>query len=412
MISVNERAKLTIPAVCLALCRHFSYIYLIIERKSTPMKNKFITLATLTYMRAQLLSARLEEQGIESFMTHLNMIKESAGGVNIIVKAEDLPAASEILGDFLKAYGKEKQVAVEYMRSVRRILVPVDFSPHAENAVSYALAIAAKLKADIQLLNVYFDPVLSPYSHLETYTFAANLDQITREIEAEAAENLVTLANEMKKKLRKHRVKGVNVYYDLVKGNAVDTILNYIKEYKPGLLVMGTRGSELEGHRSFGSVTAKVIEKAKIPVLAVPKGYDASAFKTPDRVMYATNFDDTDYWALSKLASFVKPFGSMIYCLHVSDEIEKSEEVLMQKVRHFIIDTLGIKQIECGLLECMDPQMGLEDFIKEKQIELVSITTHQHSLFDKLFLKTNMTRKFLFQTDIPLLIFHARPKVG
>ena len=375
------------------------------------MKNKFITLATLTYMRAQLLSARLEEKGIENFMTHLNMIKEGPGGVNIIVKAEDLPAASEILDDFLKAYGKEKQIAVEYMRSVRRILVPVDFTPHAENAVSYALALAAKLKADVQLLHVYFDPLMSPYSHLETYTFSVNLDKITREIEVEAAENLVELVDKMKKTLKKHHARGVNVFYDLVKGNAVDSILSYVKEYKPGLLVMGTRGSELEGYRSFGSVTSKVIEKAKIPVLAVPKGYDATSFQTPDRVLYATNCDDTDYWAMSKLASFVKPFGSMIYCLHVSEDIEKSEELFMYKVRQFLNDTLGIRKIECGLLECLDPQLGLEDFIKEKQIELVAITTHHHSLFSKLFLKSSITRKFLFQTEIPLLVFHARPKV-
>ena len=376
------------------------------------MKDKFITLATLTYMRAQLLSARLEEQGIESFMTHFNMIKVSPGGVNVIINKKDLSNAAEILDEFLSAYGKEKQVAVEYMRSVRRILVPVDFTKHAKNAAFYALGIAAKLKADIQLLNVYFDPVLSPYSHLETYTFSVNLDKITREIEEEAAESLNSLANEMKRKLRSRHIKGVNVFYDLVKGNAVDTILSYVKEYKPGLLVMGTRGSELEGYRTFGSVTAKIIEKARIPVLAVPKDYDSSGFQTPERVLYATNFDETDYWAMSKLASFVKPFRSMIYCIHVSEEIDKPEEVYMHKVRKFLIDSLGIQQIECGLLECLDTQLGLEDFMKEKKIDLVAITTHHHSLFAKLFLKSSMTRKFLFQTETPLLVFHARPKIG
>ncbi len=375
------------------------------------MKDKIITLATLTYMRAQMLSARLEEQGIESYMTHINKIKEAPGGVNIIIKDSDLEKASEILDEFRLAFGKGKQRAVEYMRSVRRILVPVDFSEHAENAALYALSIASKLKADIQLLNVYFDPVISPYAHLETFTFSVNLDKITREVEEEAEANLKKLTSKLKSKLKSRRIKGVNVFYDLVKGNAVDTILRYTDEYKPGILVMGTRGSELEGYRSFGSVTSKIIEKARVPVLAIPKDFDASGFKSPKRVLYATNFDETDYWAMSKLASFVKPFKSMIYCLHVSEEIEKPEEVYMHKVRKFLIETLGITQIECGLLECLDPQLGMEDFIKEKQIELVAITTYHHSLFAKIFMKESITRKFLFQTDIPLLVFHARPKV-
>ncbi len=43
------------------------------------MKNEFITLATLTYMRAQLLSAQLEQKGIESFMANVNQMKEGPG---------------------------------------------------------------------------------------------------------------------------------------------------------------------------------------------------------------------------------------------------------------------------------------------------------------------------------------------
>jgi len=370
------------------------------------MKNEFITLATLTYMRAQLLSAKLEQEGIESFMANVNRIKEGPGGVQVIINAEDAEKAMAVWETFKRAYGKEKQEAVDFMRIARRILVPFDFTVHAENAALYALGIAAKMKADVQLLNVYFDPGVVPFSQLESLSFAVNFDDVGREIEQETADNLKAYSEKLKKTLRRHKIRGVNVFYDLVKGSVTSTILAYIKLYKPGLVIMGTRGSEVEGFRSFGSVTARVIKKARVPVLAVPKDYSAGRFKTPEKILYATDLDRSDYWALSKLASFVKPFDSKIYCVHVSEEIEKTEEVYMHKVRTFITETLGIDNLECGLLECLDPQLGLEDFIKEKNIDLVTMTTRHHNLISRFYIPS-VTQKFLFQTSIPLLVFHA-----
>ncbi|MBN2614818.1 MAG: universal stress protein [Bacteroidales bacterium] len=370
------------------------------------MNEKFLTLATLTQMRAQLLSAMLEEQGIESFMTHQNEIKEAAGGVDVMVGSEDFLTASQIYEDFKSAYGKEKEQAVNYMRIARRILVPVDFTEHAENAACYALRLASVMKADVQLLNVYMDPNQSPFVHMETFTFAVNLEEITQEIENQVEQNLKALQQKLKAKLKANNVKGVNVFYDLVKGNVVNTILDYAEAYNPGLLVMGTRGSKREGRWSFGSVTAKVIEKITRPIIAVPKGFDSEQCVLPQRIAYATDFDETDYWALSKLASFAKPFDARIHCLHISEMIENLQEVQMHKMKQFITEKLGVQKLECGLLECIDLQLCLEDFVKENNIDIIAMTTHHRNLFMKLY-HPSVTRKVLYHSEIPLMVFHS-----
>ncbi|UBM62866.1 universal stress protein [Candidatus Sulfidibacterium hydrothermale] len=370
------------------------------------MNKEFITLATLTYMRAQLLCARLEEEKIACFMTHVNRIKEGPGGVEIIIRSKDAAKAFSIRDDFLKAYGSEKQPAINFMRIARRILVPFDFTLHAENAAFYALKIAAKMKADIQLLHVYFDPGIIPFSQFESFSLPLFPDDTEKEMEKETAEKLEAFSQKLQKILKQHHVKGVNVFYDLVKGSTVSNILSYIKIYKPGVVIMGTRGSELERFRSFGSVTAKIMKKAAVPVLAVPKDYRSDDLKPPQKVLYATDLDSSDYWALSKLSTFVKPFGAKIFCLHVSEEIEKSEEVYLHKLKKFLQETLHVEKLECGLLECLDPQLGLEDFIKEKKIDLVVMTTRQRNLITR-FYTPGVTQKFLFQTSIPLMVFHA-----
>ncbi|MBE0651530.1 MAG: universal stress protein [Bacteroidales bacterium] len=374
------------------------------------MKEKLLNLGTLTQMRAQLLSAMLERHGIESIMVHANKIEGAVGGVDVLVREEDFLEASGILDDFKSAFGTKKQMAVEYMRLARRILVPVDYSLHAENAAFYALNIAAAMKSDIMLLNVYLDPNLNPFSHLETFTFAANLEQITQEVEEQTEKWLKAMAQKLKDKIKEKGIKGVNVFYDLAKDNIVSGILEYTREYKPGLVVMGPRGNKLEGLWTFGSITAKVIEKLNVPIIAVPKGFDAITRPAPKRIVYATGFDETDFWSLSRLATFAHPFDAQIYCLHVSETIEKQEEANMRKMRKFIAENLGLANIECGLLECLDLQLCLEDFVKEKEIDIVAMTTHHRNLFTQLY-RPSQTRKMLFHTDVPLLVFHAGPYV-
>ncbi|MEJ2594280.1 MAG: universal stress protein [bacterium] len=370
------------------------------------MSEKIITLATLTYMRAQLLSAMLERNGIDCFMTNMDEV----GGVKVKIRDQDSAKAYKIFEDFKSSYGERKSKAVEYMKSIRRILVPVDFTEHAENAAEYALHIASYLKADIKLINAYLDPMGTPQTYLESYSYQVNIDRVIREVEIETGNSLKSMAGRLKEAIRKKNIKGVDVYYDLFKGNAVDVILNEIDDWKPALVVMGTRGNELEGIRSFGSVTGNLISKVKIPLLAVPKDYDAKHFKTPKRVLYATNFDETDFSALRRLVNIIQPFNAKIYCVHAAlEESSQMDEAQLRKIRNYMYENMGVFKVECGLLETMDLQQGLEDFIKEQEIDVLAVTTQRRNFIMRIF-NRSMTRKFLFHSDIPLLVFQSSAK--
>jgi nucleotide-binding universal stress UspA family protein len=342
-------------------------------------------------------------------MTNINLIKEAPGGVKVNINKADLPRANEIFEDFRKAYGYKKQDAVEYMRSIRRILVPVDFSYHAENAAVYALQLAAQFKADIKLVNAYLDPLGSPSSYLESFAYHLNLDEIISEVEMETEMSLESLSLRLKKLIKQRSIKGVNISYELYKGNSVDVILNYAEEFKAGLIIMGTRGAELEGLKSLGSITAEILSKAQIPVVAIPKGYDAWEFNPPKRILYATNFDNTDYSALRKLVSLVKPFDAKIYCVHASlNKDDSLSEMQMRKIKNYMFDTMDSYKLECGVLNTSDLHQGMQIFIDQNDIDLIAVTHHKRSFLFRLF-EPSIAKKFLFQTKIPLLVFHARP---
>ncbi len=371
------------------------------------MSERIRTLATLTYMRAQLLCAMLEDNGIECFLTNINRIKEAPGGVKVKINETDARSAMDIYKNFKGAFGKEKESAVSYMKSIRRILVPVDFTSHSENAIHYALLVASHLKANIKLFNAYLDPMGTPHSYFESYAYHPDFDKIVREIEEETERNLKALKSRVVNLIKKKKIVGVKVSYDMAKGNAVNAVLLEAEEYNPGIIIMGTRGSELEGLRSFGSFTSQIIDKSPIPILAIPSGYDSQNIDSPKRILYASDFNHTDFSALNRLSTIANPFNSKVFCVHVAEQkIKKEDELLMLELRKYLFDVLGEVNIECGLLESDNMQEGIEKFIISRNIDVLALTTRKRNLLQQLF-SPSITKKFLFQSNIPLLIFQS-----
>ena len=214
---------------------------------SITMSQKIITLATLTQMRAQLLAAMLERNQVECFMTNMNRMKEAPGGVKVKIYESDAAKAMKIFDDFRSSYGKDKQEAVDHMKAIRRILVPVDFTVHAENAARYALYVASILKSEIKLVNAYLDPTGTPQTYLESYSYQVNIDKVIREIEEETYKSLFAMTERLEKEAEERQFKGLKIRFDLFKGNSSDVILHEVDEYQPKPRCDGYKGQRAGG---------------------------------------------------------------------------------------------------------------------------------------------------------------------
>jgi nucleotide-binding universal stress UspA family protein len=64
--------------------------------------------------------------------------------------------------------------------------------------------------------------------------------------------------------------KGISVSYNIVQGNVANEILNFAKRKKISLIVIGSHGLHGIGKlKTLGSVSRRVSEQAKCPVLLV-----------------------------------------------------------------------------------------------------------------------------------------------
>ncbi|GIP40451.1 universal stress protein YxiE [Paenibacillus sp. J31TS4] len=136
----------------------------------------------------------------------------------------------------------------------KHILVPVDGSDHARQAVQAARSLAENQGGDARLTILYVHPVISVNE-------AAMID-LDALIEAESASILEDT---------RRQLEGTSVAFDLQKehGDPAYTICRFAKEGGYELIAMGSRGLGLFSELFLGSVSHKVSQQSHCPVLIV-----------------------------------------------------------------------------------------------------------------------------------------------
>jgi nucleotide-binding universal stress UspA family protein len=144
------------------------------------------------------------------------------------------------------------------MSKMRRILVPIDGSPTASNALDYAIGLAKALEpAEIIVLSVHEG--IEAYGRAAAYFPAEEI----AEIEARHSETVLSPATE--------RLKAAGIRYRSQSraGSPPTTIAECAEEFGCELIVMGTRGMGAIASLVMGSVAIKVVHLSKVPVLLV-----------------------------------------------------------------------------------------------------------------------------------------------
>lgn len=137
------------------------------------------------------------------------------------------------------------------------ILVPLDGSRLAEEALPYAEALAKCKGGTLTLLRVVGHPATHVY--VQGYAVQAmQSDDSAEHCEAYLRRIADMLSN-----------KGINVTVILKTGPVADAILDYADEMRADTIVMSTRGRTGAGRWLMGSVADRVKQVSKMPVLLI-----------------------------------------------------------------------------------------------------------------------------------------------
>ncbi|MAT40438.1 MAG: hypothetical protein CL946_12650 [Ectothiorhodospiraceae bacterium] len=148
------------------------------------------------------------------------------------------------------------------MDEVKKILVPVGFDAFTEKELEIAANIAKRYDAEVHILHVYQDV----FSVLSMRTLDLDRAAVEEKIHSSVEEKLHQLVAEVRMDSPAKAVA--------IKGEIVDSIIEYVKNEQIDLVVLATHGRAGISHFFLGSVAENVIRFSPCPVLT---------FRTPPK---------------------------------------------------------------------------------------------------------------------------------
>jgi nucleotide-binding universal stress UspA family protein len=138
----------------------------------------------------------------------------------------------------------------------KRIVVPLDGSPLAEQALTHATAQAERFEAEIVLLKV-LEPL--PEATLTSPASVHRAEQLSAQLARDYLERIAD------------RIRGEHIAVEiaLLEGKPYREIVRFAAEPEVDMIVMSTRGHSGWSRWLLGSVADRVVRGATVPVLLV-----------------------------------------------------------------------------------------------------------------------------------------------
>jgi nucleotide-binding universal stress UspA family protein len=189
------------------------------------------------------------------------------------------------------------------------IVVATDLGGQAEAALEYARKLATHYGARIVLAHG-LDP-------MEYAAVDAVPDAVLRPMTEAARKVLDQLAGEL---LR----EGIRSHSEVRQGAVAEMLVDVARQYKAGLIVIGTKGMEGAGPVVVGAIAERLVRLAPCPVLAVAADWNAGPHRpTPGGpVLLAVERNDAAPAAAATAYSLAETFERPLLMLHVRTAAE------------------------------------------------------------------------------------------
>ena len=252
---------------------------------------------------------------------------------------------------------------------MKKILIPVDFSNTAKNAIDFAVKMFANDSIELVVYNAL--PVLTTATDM-----LVSLDDVIMK------ERIVDLDNFVSSMLVE--VKDVALQLVVEREHLVTGINQYLAEHDVDLIVMGTNGLNELSDFFFGTKTINVIESINIPLLLVPAN---CVYRDLTDVVYAK--------------AFYKDEGivSETFLHYLKEQFNARIKPYTQK--HLLIAE-GHEE-DFNVVEGQSFQEGMQDYIFNNPTDLIVLSPRKMSKLKQLFYHSNSREMSLYPV-VPLLM--------
>ena len=277
---------------------------------------------------------------------------------------------------------------------MKAIVYATDYSENSAAALKYAHALSMQLGTHLVITHSFDYPTVlgtegldEPFPHLEETAFKNNRAKLEKFCE----EHLGSDWNHP------------NIQLEAVENKSVlKGIISVAEEWHAYLIIIGMKGGSTLREIVMGSTTKHLIEKAPCPILAIPADASHMPIKT---IVYATDFEEEDVYAIRKLVEMAKQFNAKIKVVHISTKEEYKGEMQMEWFKEMLKEKVTYERMDFELLFTEDVFNALRIYIGNTNADLMVMLEREHKSIIKKWFHRDLVKKMESYGRVPLLSF-------
>ena len=244
---------------------------------------------------------------------------------------------------------------------MKKILVPTDFSKHAEYALKVAAQIAKKDDSEIILIHM----LELPTTGNDAITSSHEIPELMLFKNAAIAklDNLMNAPY----------LQGIKTTKVIQFEIAFDGIMSNQKTHNADLIVMGSHGASGFQEMFIGSNTEKVVRNAEIPVLVIKR--EETDFSAKDFV-FASDFSDEIKSPFEKVVNFANKFNSHIHLVNINTPNNFKSTRVAQKIMDDFVSHFNINSFSTHIYNDINVEKGILHFAKSIDADIIGMSTH------------------------------------
>ena len=266
-----------------------------------------------------------------------------------------------------------------------RVLIPIDFSEAAINALRYAFDMF-KQEASYDLLHVTY------------YEGSDTADAFGKELQQEIKQQLDHILGQIKQD------KGsipASVHFHTAHGMQIaEVISTYAEKIKADIIIMASTGASDNNHILWGGHTSVLITTSIRPIISVPQHAKFNGIKN---IVYATDFSDTNLEGQA-LVALAKIFGAQVRFLHIFPEVINASNFSPELIAQDLQRRFNYKAITFDAVMSSDPESAIVEFVAAHDPDLLAILSHTRNSTDRVLCKS-IINGLAAKVGVPILAF-------
>jgi hypothetical protein len=123
-------------------------------------------------------------------------------------------------------------------------------------------------------------------------------------------------------------------------------------------------------------------------------------------MVYATDFEQADIFAINRLVEIAKKFNSKISIVHISTGAEYAGDQQMEWFKEMLYQKVTYDKMEFDLIFDDDIFEGLNRYLENAHASMFAMLERKDNSFSQRFLQEDKVKKMVSATTIPLISFN------